>query len=80
MVFVSLILHKDGHIQAEATGHGTEVIDQFHAVSSLLLSPRGPWRIVEVNGSIAHDVQFDSDMSWTLRSELKNPEFINMRG
>jgi hypothetical protein len=72
MIFYSLILTENGVITAKAEGHADEVVKVFREVSSLLLSPKGPWRMTEVKGTISDGAEMDSEMEWTLSAKSKN--------
>jgi hypothetical protein len=73
MEFLRIELDNDGLLIATATGHPTVVIEEFHALSKLLLERKGPWRIDYIEGrfTVGETERVDSDMLWTLRSSPK---------
>jgi hypothetical protein len=71
MIFLSLILTENGVVTAKAEGHASDVVKAFHEVCGLLLTTRGPWRIVEVAGVIDDGSERDSEMTWNLTAKSK---------
>ncbi len=72
MYFVDLTLSDDGKVVAKAKGHPTQVMNEFHEVSRILLSSRGAWRITKVEGFSPPEQELDSDMRWYLEAEAKD--------
>jgi len=62
---------EDGLVEAKAEGHPTDVINEFHEMCSVLLSPYGPWRISQVHGTFRENTDLDSKMRWQLTGMTK---------
>lgn len=70
-MFDTFLLNRSGVITATAKGHATDVLREFHCACAAVLSNRGPWRIIKVEGKISDSATLDSEMTWSLKAKLK---------
>lgn len=71
-MFITLLLNRSNVVSATATGHASEVVNEFHEICQILLGGRGAWRITKVEGIIKASEPLDSKMTWSLKAQLKS--------